>query len=142
MSTFNVNELLKALDNEEHKQLLNINSEKIAKDKNDILQQLQLSREELKKLHTKLTNYRYIDELNDLNYGQYLRWINISNPDKLYLTTGGLFVDLKLLDSGTHIVCKNRMHNIFQIKLDESIIFQKISDQEAIIIQALDYVKT
>ena len=81
-SNLNIQELLSALDNDEHGNLLNTSYEKIAKDKNDILQQLQFKNDKLK-LYTKLKDYRYVDELNDLKYGQYIRWINIKNPEKV-----------------------------------------------------------
>ena len=138
-SNLNIQELLSALDNEEHSNLLNTSYEKIAKDKNDILQQLQFNSDKLKSYHTKLKEYRYVDELNDLKYGQYIRWINIKNPEKLKLTNGGIFLEIKLLDTGTHMMIKNNMNRIFQIKMDECIVFQKLSDQERIILLALKY---
>ena len=138
-NTLNIEELLSALDNDEHSNLLNTSYEKIAKDKNDILQQLQFNSEKLKLYHTKLKDYRYVDELNDLKYGQYLRWINIKNPERLKLTNGGIFLEIKLLDTGTHMMIKNNMYRIFQIKMDECIVFQKLSDQEKIILLALKY---
>jgi len=138
-NTLNIEELLSALDNDEHSNLLNTSYEKIAKDKNDILQQLQFNSEKLKLYHTKLKDYRYVDELNDLKYGQYLRWINIKNPERLNLTNGGIFLEIKLLDTGTHMMIKNNMNRIFQIKMDECIVFQKLSDQEKIILLALKY---
>ncbi len=138
-SNLNIQELLSALDNEEHSNLLNTTYEKIAKDKNDILQQLQFKNDKLKLYHTKLKDYRYVDELNDLKYGQYIRWINIKNPEKLTLTNGGIFLEIKLLDTGTHMMVKNNMNRIFQIKMDECIVFQKLSDQEKIILLALKY---
>ena len=138
-SNLNIQELLSALDNEEHSNLLNTSYEKIAKDKNDILQQLQFNSDKLKTYHGKLKDYRYVDELNDLKYGQYIRWINIKNPEKLKLTNGGIFLEIKLLDTGTHMMIKNNMNRIFQIKMDECIVFQKLSDQERIILLALKY---
>lgn len=138
-SNLNIQELLSALDNEEHSNLLNTSYEKIAKDKNDILQQLQFNSDKLKLYHTKLKDYRYVDELNDLKYGQYIRWISIKNPEKLNLTNGGIFLEIKLLDTGTHMMVKNNMNRIFQIKMDECIVFQKLSDQEKIILLALKY---
>ena len=138
-NTLNIEELLSALDNDEHSNLLNTSYEKIAKDKKDVLQQLQFNSEKLKLYHTKLKDYRYVDELNDLKYGQYLRWINIKNPERLKLTNGGIFLEIKLLDTGTHMMIKNNMNRIFQIKMDECIVFQKLSDQEKIILLALKY---
>ena len=96
-SNLNIQELLSALDNEDHSNLLNTSYEKIAKDKNDILQQLQFKNDKLKLYHAKLKDYRYVDELNDLKYGQYIRWINIKDPDNLKLTNGGIFLEVKLL---------------------------------------------
>ena len=138
-SNLNIQELLSALDNEEHSNLLNTSYEKIAKDKNDILQQLQFNSDKLKLYHTKLKDYRYVDELNDLKYGQYIRWISIKNPEKLNLTNGGIFLEIKLLDTGTHMMVKNNMNRIFQIKMDECVVFQKLSEQEKIILLALKY---
>ena len=74
-----------------------------------------------------------------MKYGQYIRWINIKNPEKLTLTNGGIFLEIKLLDTGTHMMIKNNMNRIFQIKMDECIVFQKLSDQEKIILLALKY---
>lgn len=139
MDPLNVDNLLKALDNEEHTNLINTSFQQIAKDKNDILQNLHLQKDKLKDFHKKLRHYRYIDELNDLKYGQYIRWINLNN-EILKLTSGGIFLDLKLLNNGTHVVCKNNMNKVFQIKFDECIFFQKISNQEEIILKVLNYV--
>ena len=138
-STLNIQELLSALDNEDHNNLLNTTYEKIAKDKNDILQQLQFTSKDLKIYHNKLKEYRYVDELNDLKYGQYIRWINIKNPENLKLTNGGFFLEIKMLDTGTHMMIKNNMNRIFQINMDQCIIFQKLSEQERIILLALKY---
>lgn len=139
MDPLNIDNLLKALDNEEHTNLINTSFQQIAKDKNDILQNLHLQKDKLKDFHKKLRHYRYIDELNDLKYGQYIRWINLNN-EILKLTSGGIFLDLKLLNNGTHVVCKNNINKVFQIKFDECIFFQKISNQEEIILKVLNYV--
>lgn len=139
MTTLNIEKLLLALDNEDHSNLINTSFESIAKDKNDILQNLHLQKDQLKEIHKKLKKYRYIDELNDLKYGQYIRWINLKNED-LKLTSGGFFLDLKILNNGTHIVCKNNLNKVFQIKFDECLFFQKISNQEEIILKVLNYV--
>ena len=139
MDNLDVDNLLNALDNEENSSLINLTKEKIAKDKNDILQQLQLDGQVVKELNKKLKCYRYIDELNDLKYGSYIRWINISNPDKIKLTNGGIVCDLKINDDGTHVVCKNSFNRFMQFKMDECIVFQKINHQEEVIIAVLSY---
>tara|TARA_B110000967_G_C18450296_1_gene347569 strand:- start:1 stop:429 length:429 start_codon:yes stop_codon:yes gene_type:complete len=133
-------ELLKALDNENNSTVINLNTRKIKAMKNDMLQKLQLSSNTLKQYHIKLANYRYVDDLEDIQYGCYIRWIPLRNPEVIKLTNGGIIVDIKILENGIHIVCKNNMNRIFQIKFDECMIFQKLTNQENVIISVLDYI--
>tara|TARA_B110000046_G_scaffold179055_1_gene207724 strand:+ start:3398 stop:3823 length:426 start_codon:yes stop_codon:yes gene_type:complete len=134
-----ITELLDALDKDTNSSVIDLTTSKIKKIKNDILQQLQLKGPELKKLHKKLKNYRYCTDLRDLQYGFYIRWIPLKNPDKIYLTNGGLVCDVKLVKGELHVLCKNVINRFFQFKFDEVIIFQKISEQEQIILGILDY---
>lgn len=133
--------LQKALDNENNASIMNLTTKKIKALKNDYLQKLQLSRDKLKDFHKKLQDYRYVDDLTDIQYGRYIRWINLKNPENINLTNGGIIIDIKILSTGIHVVCKNNMNRRFQIKIDENIIFQKLTDQERILISALDYLE-
>ena len=139
MNENNSNYLLKSLDNENNSSMNNLNSKKIKSMKNDYLQQLQLSREKLKEYHSKLKEYRYVDDLSDIQYGRYIRWINLKDPTNISLTQGGLIIDIKICQGGIQVVCKNFRNKKFQIKIDECFIFQKLTDQEKIILSALDY---
>ena len=132
--------LLKSLDNENNNSIGSLNTQKIKSVKNDCLQQLQLPREKLKIYHTKLKEYRYVDDLTDIQYGRYIRWINLCDPANIYLTTGGIIIDIKICEGGIQLVCKNFRNQKFQIKIDECLLFQKLTDQEKIILSALDYV--
>ena len=134
-----IENLKKALDNETNEEFLKTDSKKIAKMKNDILQKLGLSKDKLKKLHKTLKYYRFIDEIPELEYGRYIRWINLTNPENIKLTTGGIVCEMKVEDEGLIIVCKNFMNMYFQLNMNESLIFQKLTDQEKIILSALDY---
>lgn len=74
--SLNVEDILKALDNENNTGVAGLTTSKIKKEKNDILQKLQLSGQELKDLHARLKEYRYINELNDLQLGRYILLIS------------------------------------------------------------------
>jgi len=139
MNENNSNYLLKSLDNENNSSMNNLSSKKIKSIKNDYLQQLQLPREKLKEYHTKLKEYRYVDDLSDIQYGRYIRWINLKDPTNISLTQGGIIIDIKICEGGIQVVCKNFRNKKFQIKIDECFIFQKLTDQEKIILSALDY---
>jgi hypothetical protein len=136
------NFFMKALDNENNDGIQKYNTSLIKQIKNDYLQKLLLPREKLKDFHLKLKDYRYVDDLTDIQYGRYIRWINLNNPNNIKLTTGGIIIDIKILASGIHVVCKNNKNHRFQIKIDECFIFQKLTDQEKIILYALDHVSS
>ena len=72
MSKIDNQELLKALENDNNTNIINLTNSIIKNMKNDVIQKLQLKRDEIKELHTKLKDYRYINEINDINYGFYI----------------------------------------------------------------------
>ena len=134
-----VNKLLKALDDESNEKIFNYTSLKLNEMNLKILQELHLSREDTLEILHKLKGYKYVDEMNDLKYGTYLRWIPIQNPNKIELTKGALFCDVKITLEGVFIVYKNFFGKHFQIKMDECLIFQKLTDQEMVLLSALDH---
>lgn len=139
MSELNIENILNALENEDNENILQLDHEKISKMKNDILQKLGLERDKLKQYHKSLKNYRFIDELPDLHYGSYIRWINIRDPGKVKLTNGGIVCEMKVGDDGIIVVCKNKMNRFFSFKMNETLIFQRLSEQERVLLSALDY---
>jgi hypothetical protein len=129
----------KAINDDKNESLLSLTSKKIIQMKIDILKELQLDNKIIMDYLNKLKNYRYIDEINDLKYGAVIRWIPINEPNDLPLKNCGIICDIKFTDNGTYIVCKNFMHRHYQIKMDECLIFQKLSDEELILLNALDH---
>ena len=136
-----VDKLLKALDDESNENLFNLTSKKILEMNLNILKELQLDRSETLQILKKLKEYKYIDEMNDLKYGTYIRWIPINNPENIHLTKGAVFCEIKITDNGVFIVCKNIGYSTkhFQIKMDECLVFQKLTSQEQVLLSALDH---
>ena len=141
MSNEYIENVIKSIDNEKNENIMQLTNAKIKEQKNDMLQQLQLERSKLKSFHEKLKNYRYVDEISDLQFGYYIRWIPLRDPDDIKLTNGGHICDIKILDNGVHIVCRNGYNRFMQLNLDENMVFQKLTDQEKIILKTLDYLK-
>lgn len=136
-----VNKLLKALDDESNESLMNFTSDKIKEMNLNILKELHLSKKDTLDLLTKLNDYKYVDEMNELKYGSYIRWIPIEDPDNVHLTQGALFCEMKITDNGVFCVCKNYGYKTrhFQISMDKNLIFQKLTNQELILLSALDH---
>ena len=135
-----VNTLIKALDDEDNSHLLELTHDKIKKINLHIIKELHLSRAKLLEIMNKLEDYRYVDEMNEMKYGYYIRWISIVDPDNIVLSHGGLFCDLKVTDDGVFVVYKNFNHRYYQFKMDECLIFQKLSNQEQVLLSALDHI--
>ena len=128
-----------AMENNSNASIMDLTTSKIQTQKNNMLQQLQLSRDELKAFHKKLKNYRYCSDLRDLQFGFYIRWISLKDPNRIKLSNGGIIIDILIINNTIQIRCKNNMNQIMQIIKDENIIFQKISPQERVILGVLDY---
>jgi hypothetical protein len=139
MEEVDANELMKALDNEENEKLLNMTTKKIVQMNYDIVKELHLGREETLNYMKKLKGYKYVDEIEDIKYGAFIRWIPITNPEHLPLHYSGIICEIKITDDGVLIVCKNFMHRHYTFKMDECIIFQKLTNQELVLLSALDH---
>lgn len=137
----NINKLLQALDDETNDNLFNFTTEKMREMTFDILKELQLPKKEMINIYNKLKDYKYVDEMNDLKYGTYIRWIPIENPTNIYLTKGGIFCEMKITDDGIFCICKNYgcSNRYFQIEMDKNLIFQKLTEQELVLLSAMDH---
>ena len=131
--------LLKALDDESNENLLNFTTKKLREMVLNILKELHLPRKETLIMLNKLKYYKYVDEMNDIKYGTYIRWIPISNPEDIDLKKGAIFCEIKITDDGVFLVCKGFGKKHFQIKMDEILVFQKLTDQEQVLLSALDH---
>ena len=115
-------------------------SETIKKAKIDMLKELLSNNTEIKEYYKLLKEYRYVDEIDELRYGSYIRWINIKDPEaSLTLLRGGFIADITN-KNGINILCKNR-NKFFTIKMERSVIFQKNTSQEKLLIEILDHIQ-
>jgi hypothetical protein len=114
-------------------------SQTIKKAKLEMLKELLSNNSEIKEYYKLLKEYRYVDEIDELRYGSYIRWFNITDPEAtLTLLRGGFIADITN-KNGVNILCKNR-NKFFTIKMDKSVIFQKNTPQEKLLIQILDHI--
>ena len=127
-----------SLNNDNNESINNLTSELIKERKETILNELPITKKELGNLTKKLKGYRYVEELQELHIGCYIRWIKLKNlEDEIKLTNGALLCDIKIEDN-ILLVCKNNMNRIFNVNMSENLIFQKLTDQEKIILYAID----
>jgi hypothetical protein len=133
--------LNKAIDDASNETLMGLTTQKINELNLKVINELQLSKKEALNILRKLNGYKYADEMDDLKYGTYIRWIKLDNPDDLTLTQGAIFTDIKITEQGVNLICKNfgYSNKRFTIKMDECLIFRKLTNQELILLSALDH---
>jgi hypothetical protein len=144
----------KALENQENASIMQTSHSEIKKKKNDILQKLQLKGTVLKTMHATLIGYKYIENIDELTVGRYIRWISLKRPDHISLTNGAHVCNISIQNYAdddddwdqdeeeckTCVRCKvvrNRKPLFFNLNFDENLVFQKITEQEWIILDAL-----
>ncbi len=134
-----IDKLKKALDNEDNEKIMNLTTKKINEMNLKILKELVLSKQTTIDYLKKLKGYKYVDEINEIKYGSFIKWIPIEDPDYLPLNRSGIIMDLKITPKGVLIVCKNFANRYFSFYFDENLVFQKLTSQEEILLSALDY---
>lgn len=134
-----VDKLLKALDNDNNEDIIDTTTATLKSEVCDVLTELELEEETRKDLCHKLRDYRHVEDISKLASGAYIRWICMKNPDEIHLTNGALLCDIRFGDEGISLICKGFRNRHFQVKFDECIIFQRLSEQEQVLLSALDY---
>ena len=104
-----------------------------------ILQNITIDKDELTHYYKLLTSYRYIDEVDELRMGSYIRFFKL-DTQTLDLGRGGFLADIQVVKQRIVLLFKNR-NRFFKLKMDECILFQKNTQQENILIQILDQIK-
>jgi hypothetical protein len=120
-----------AIQNENNQPILSLTYKKIEDRKHSILSELKLL-----SLRKKLKEYRHVDELQEFQMGRFIRWINLSTKT---FVNGGFIVRIDIQEKGTVITCKNPFNVFYTLRVDECIIFQKITQQEHVLLAAMEH---
>ena len=152
----NVDELLQSIESDKLLSMSKLSYDKINTIKYNVLTRIGLEDDELESTLLKLSDYRYVEELQDIHHGAFIRYIpliakkggnNKSNNDdnngdesnEIQIKPGGFICDVKILGSGVQLLCRNHFRRMFQLKLDEVLLFQKLTKEEEIILSVFDY---
>lgn len=128
-STLDISALLAAAENVSLDFLNTHSLSTISQDNLIAIQSTGIIGEQLQNITNKLVEFYHIDYIYQIHKGKHVRWLRNGR-----LTNGGIVVDIKFLDTGTHILCKCR-ERFIQYKFDECITFQRLSADEIMILQ-------
>ena len=128
-----------ALGNEKNEDIINTTFEDIETDKNNIIRQLPMTEEEQVELYEKLENYRYCADVENIKVGREIVWIPLQDVDQIKTKKGRI---LKIYDmpEDTNIIYM-LYGKLYTIIFSKNLIFQKITEEENLILQMVEYLK-
>ena len=139
MSSLESDLLDKALDNQQNAILLKLNSKQIGQMNKQVVCSIPRISASASISHIKqLKGYRYVDEISDLKTNVYIKWIRMDSPNKL--TKGAISCSVKITNEGMLVMCKNYFGRFFYVNMEECVIFQKITNEEGVILSAMDFI--
>ena len=149
IDNINVDELLKSIESDKLLSISKLSYDKINTIKYNVLTRVGLEDDELESMLLKLSDYRYVEELQDIHHGAFVRYIPLTNKsnksksgvkdNEIILKPGGFICDIKILGTGVQLLCRNHFRKMFQLRVDEVMLFQKLTKQEEVILSVFDY---
>lgn len=136
LSTIDIDKLLDSLENDRNDYLENKTIESVTTEIFKKVNGLDIPFDTKQHYCGQLSEYRLVNDIHELHKGKHIKWIR---PSTNRLIGGGIVVNIKFLDNGTHVVVKNAANKFIQIKFDDCWIFQKMIMQEQLILMAYGY---
>ena len=138
-----INAILSAMNKAENNTIANMTLKKITARRHEILSSLNLTTEKMDEFERKLHMYRVIENPYDLKHNQLIRWIPLRSLEmRPYVTLGGtLFRVRESQTEKLHIVTiRNIKKFVYNIKFELNVMFQRLSQEELLILRAVEYV--
>lgn len=142
-------------DAQEAYQLLHSSKKTLTSITNEIynqIQELPVPIAKKKELCLKMTDYEFVDELNEIKIGRLVKWIKLPNPEKNEIykgsITAGLVANIKICETGPVILCRclgggwgtNFPARFIQYRFNECLTFQRMTDEEQMFMMANELV--
>ena len=137
-----VNAILSAMNKTENNTIANTTLKKISARRHEILSSLNLTTEKMAEFERKLHMYRVIENPWDLKHNQLIRWIPLRSLEmRPYVTLGGtLFRVRENVEEKLHIVTiRNIKRFVYNIRFELNVMFQRLSQEELMILRAVEY---
>jgi len=140
-----VNAILSAMTKTENSPIMNMTLPKIAARRQEVLSSMNLTPEKFEEFERKLQMYRVVETADELKHNQLIRWIPLRSLEtRPYVTLGGCLFRVKYNEEeALHIVTiRNVKKFVFNIKFELNAVFQRLSQEELLILRAVEYVES
>lgn len=140
-----INAILSVMNKKENSTIANMTLKKIAARRHEILSSLNVTPEKMEEFERKLHMYRVIESPYDLKHNQLIRWIPLRSLEtRPYVTLGGCLFNVKQNEiDGIHtITIRNVKRFVFNIKFELNVVFQRLSQDELLLLRAVEFVES
>jgi hypothetical protein len=94
--------------------------------------------EERERIKESLIMYRCVNNLQETRLGRYCRWLT-EKQGKRILHGGGYLVKIIFAEKGVCLLCERVKKYKMQVKTDETVVFQKMTAEEWVVVMANDH---
>jgi hypothetical protein len=140
LSTIDIDKLLESLENDKNDYLENKTMKIVTDEIYETIQQIPIPQKIRFDYCKKLVGYRLVDDVHELHKGKHIRWI-IPKKRPIILERGAILSDIKFTDMGTNLQCLRYDQRTYQIRMDDRIIFQKMSTEELLLLTIYENIK-
>ncbi len=129
----------------ENSTIANMTLPRIAARRHEILSSMNLTPEKMEEFERKLHLYRVIESPDELKHNQLIRWIPLRSLEtRPYITLGGCLFRVRYNEEeAIHTVTiRNVKKFVFNIKFELNAVFQRLSQEELLILRAVEYVES
>jgi len=140
-----VNAILSAMTKTENMTIANMTLSKIAARRQEVLSTMNLTPEKYAEFERKLHMYRVIEHPDELKHNQLIRWIPLRSLEtRPYVTLGGCLFRVKYNEEESihTVTIRNVKKFVFNIKFELNAVFQRLSQEELLILRAVEYVES
>jgi len=135
-SNINIQEIIESVNKERYNYINEMSAYDIQQEVYTVLNDNNV--EKISEYTEKLLSYRYIDSLNELQSGKFIRWIRKRDQT---LTNGNILVNVEFTNDRTLLLLKSPSNRFIRIKWDECIVFQILTPEEQLILTTNQYIQ-
>lgn len=135
-SNINIQEIIESVNKERYNYINEMSAYDIQQEVYTVLNDNNV--EKISEYTEKLLSYRYIDSLNELQSGKFIRWIRKRDQT---LANGNILVNVEFTNDRTLLLLKSPSNRFTRIKWDECIVFQILTPEEQLILTTNQYIQ-
>lgn len=143
LHSLDIDALLETLESENTDYLENKTMISITQEVYNKLTTFAFSKEKIQYYCDKLLGYRLVNQIYELRIQRGIKIFKIydektGQPIRTPTLLAGAVMSIKFLEAGSYILFQNLAGKIFNVKFDNYVVFQKLTDEEQLILLAYD----